>query len=77
MKRQLTGVHAGDIWRDRDRRMMSGNRLVRVTSVLRDDKGTTVFYRNFAGNQEWGTTLKSRYERFQRAFDPVKAQEVA
>ena len=68
-------VHAGDVWRDRDRRMMSGNRRVKVTRTALIDGTAYVFYRSVVGanNREIGTEFRSRYERFQRAFDKAEA----
>lgn len=67
-RRVLNVVHPGQIWRDRDRRMMSGNRRVRVISVISDPG--VVEYRQVVGLDEAvGQIFKSSYGRFQRAFD--------
>lgn len=70
-KRILSDVHPGQIWRDRDKRMSSGNRRVRVITVS-GPLTPTVAYRvvGFSG-QDLGQMHKSRYERFQRAFDLI------
>jgi hypothetical protein len=59
-------VKVGQIWRDRDKRMLGGDRQVRVVNC----DGGFVFYtsRYFAER----TPLRSRYERFQRAFKLVR-----
>jgi hypothetical protein len=79
VKRDLKDVHAGQIWRDRDKRMLSGNRRVHVESVVRDcdprslAPRVTVNYRAVSWNgAPLGPSLKSRYDRFQRAFDLVE-----
>jgi hypothetical protein len=72
-KRQLHDVHPGQVWRDRDARMLSGNRRVKVTKCVRDGDKVTVFYRSAVGDNgvPFGAEYKSRYDRFQRAFDIV------
>jgi predicted SnoaL-like aldol condensation-catalyzing enzyme len=73
MRQQRPDVHAGQIWVDRDKRMLSGNRRVRVIQTMRDGDKVTVTYRCVAGpdNKEYPPTCTSRYDRFQRAFDLV------
>ncbi len=73
MKRILDDVHGGDVWRDRDKRMLSGNRRVKVDRVVRDGDAVTVYYRSAVGqaNEPMGSYFKSRYDRFQRAFNRV------
>jgi hypothetical protein len=73
-KKERPGVHVGDIWVDRDKRMLSGNRRVRVVSVTRESSGTVdVRYQQIIGVGEYikafDPVYRSRYERFQRAFD--------
>jgi hypothetical protein len=76
MKRVLNDVHAGQVWRDRDKRMLSGNRRVKVDLVRRDGDKVTVIYRPVVGENNcvfpgFGP-YRSRYDRFQRAFDLVQ-----
>ena len=80
MKRELVEVQTGQIWRDRDKRMMSGNRRVCVSHVEmgKGDVGQLVpmwvFYRDAIGldNDPTGPMHRSRLDRFQRAFDFVR-----
>ncbi len=77
---RVSGVKPGQIWRDRDKRMSSGNRRVRVVRVegFRDTQkaGASitdgVFYHVIGSrDQQIGTVRRSRLERFQKAFDLV------
>lgn len=71
-KRQLRDVHPGQVWRDRDTRM---NRLVRVKRCELNGDGAFVYYQTAtpAGQAiEIARVHKSRYDRFQRAFDYVR-----
>lgn len=74
MKRVLSVPKPGQTWRDRDKRMSSGNRRVRVTATIIDGpKGVWVFYRGIFSNGEMhGQLFKSRWDRFQRAFDLIE-----
>lgn len=70
MKKPLDDVHAWQTWRDRDKRELSGNRCVKVTATIRDDKGVGVKYRAVLHNGEMcGPEMRSKYDRFQRAFE--------
>jgi hypothetical protein len=74
-KRPLPDVHAGQIWRDRDKRSFGGNRRVRVEIVTRDGDAVTVCYRQIdrfgSSDGVFSQKFRSRYDRFQRAFDLV------
>jgi hypothetical protein len=63
----------GDVWRDKDKRSMGGHRTVRVVDVKLKHEGDpdTVFYRDAHGIIN--TIYRSRYDRFQRAFDFVES----
>ena len=73
--RTYPDVRPGQVWRDRDPRMLSGNRRVRVVETMRDGDGPKavwVFYRGVFPNGEMhGPKFKSQWHRFQRAFDLV------
>jgi hypothetical protein len=71
--RVLNPVHAGQVWRDRDKRMLSGNRKVYIDRIVGDGDQVMVYYRPADWHhQPIGKQMyKSRYERFQRAFDLV------
>lgn len=75
MKKVRDDVHPGQLWRDRDKRMLSGNRRVRVISTTRDGDHAYVTYSPVFGENnrmmEFERVFKSRYERFQRAFDLI------
>ena len=73
-RRQLSDVHAGQVWRDRDKRMLSGNRRVLVMRVVGNGDVAHVYYRSAVGiaNDPMGSEYRSVYERFQRGFDLVK-----
>ena len=51
--------------------MYSANRRVYVVSTERDGDRVSVYYRQVAGanNEPVGTLYRSKYDRFQRAFD--------
>jgi hypothetical protein len=72
-------VRTGQVWRDRDRRMLSGNRRVRVIETCRDGAGPKdvhVKYRAVFPNGEMhGPTFQSQWHRFQRAFVLVEASQ--
>lgn len=68
-KRQRYDVYTGQIWQDRDKRM---ERRVCVVSTSTDGATATVNYRN----ETTGRKYKSRYDRFQSAFD-LLAQEIS
>lgn len=73
-KRELSDVQPGQIWRDRDKRMSSGNRCVKVLRLEPREAvniGAMVVYRSLTG---FGPELKSMRPRFQRAFDLVAAR---
>lgn len=70
---------SGDVWRDRDKRMLSGNRRVVVSHIAPapNDVGamvpTWVFYQ--AARRDglgFGSVLRSRLDRFQRRFELVE-----
>lgn len=76
-RRELSDVHPGQIWRDRDRRMASGNRRVRVMSTIREDTGKCfVTYRQIGSDDcVFDQVFRSCYERFQRAFDLLRVTQ--
>ena len=71
MAKQWPVVQVGQIWRDRDPRSWSGNRRVVVLDADPDGK---VVYRQVVGpfndSGDW-PTHRSRYQRFQRAFELI------
>jgi hypothetical protein len=78
VKKWWPEVVVGDVWRDRDPRMWSGNRRVRVTGVRSQVLGESVVtYKQVVGanNAPTGREFTSRYGRFQRAFEPIETQK--
>lgn len=72
MKKTRDDVHAGQIWKDRDKRMLSGNRCVRVLYTAQDGQHVVVKYRaSLPSGEVVGPVLTSKRARFQRAFDLV------
>lgn len=65
-------VAVGEIWRDRDPRMWSGNRRVVVVCIT----DTHVYYRQVVGdgNAATGREFRSKRDRFPRAFDLINAE---
>jgi len=80
MKKQYPDVRLGQTWRDRDKRMASGNRRVRVVGIAGAGGDATVGYQIVdARNLSLGRCYRSRYDRFQRAFEliaPAQAEPV-
>jgi hypothetical protein len=76
-KRTYDDPRPGQIWRDLDPRMLSGNRRVRVTETYRDGAGPNdvhVKYRAVTWHGDMiGRELRSRWDRFQRAFALVRS----
>jgi hypothetical protein len=68
-KKDWPAVHAGDVWRDRDKRM--DGRKVRVLLTSTDGETVTVHYQQDLGNELCGPIYRSRLDRFQRAFELV------
>lgn len=73
MKKTRPEVHVGQVWRDRDKRSYSGNRLVRVLSIEAGSFATHVYYKQVIGQnrREVDPLFHSQYKRFQDAFDLV------
>ena len=72
MKKQYPDVRLGQTWRDRDKRMASGNRRVRVMRIVGEGPPATVYYQQVVGNGNLlGSGFRSRYARFQRAFELI------
>ena len=63
-------VKVGQVWRDRDPRMRSGSRFVRVESVA----GVFAYYRTtgWPMGRLASSLYRSRVDRFQRAFELVE-----
>jgi hypothetical protein len=74
-KRFYPDVRPGQLWRDRDRRMMSGNRKVRVVKTERDGERVSVYYREDYGTGMVSREFRSAYDRFQRSFDLIQGVE--
>lgn len=74
-KRHRHDVRVGQIWRYRDARSYSGSRRVRVVSE--GGPGEFVSYRQVVGleSREVGGSFRSRYERFQSAFELLGVPE--
>jgi hypothetical protein len=66
-------ITAGQIWRDRDKRSLSGNRLVKVTRTERDGDRVSVYYVDCTSyGRIFDREYRSRYDRFPRAFSLVR-----
>lgn len=67
MKKERPTPLVGQIWRDRDKRMCSGNRRVKVTAVFNG----SVLYQQVVGehDDEIERVFRAKVDRFQRAFD--------
>ncbi len=60
----------GEIWRDRDKRMWSGNRRVRIHLVF--DGAVTYQQVIGANNENTSRLFRSQLARFSRAFEQVE-----
>lgn len=69
MSKELIEPKPGEIWRDLDKRMLSGHRRVRIDVVEFD----RVTYRQVVGANDRGETrqFRSKLARFQRAFERI------
>ncbi len=60
----MNAPKVGELWRDKDKRELSGNRIVRIEKV----EDGRVYYKHRSG---FGMRLSSKLERFVKAFQLV------
>lgn len=71
MKKTRPDVLVGQMWRDRDPRMLSGNRRVRIIDA--EPLGHVVYRAVDYHGTPHGPTFRSQYQRFQRAFEVLES----
>ena len=70
MVKEWPVINVDQVWRDRDKRSMNGNRHVKVLGIEHGLVRITVVYVAVSPNgRQWPPAFRSRYDRFQKRFE--------